>query len=221
MKNLVVAMDGPSGAGKSSTSRGVAERLSLAYLDTGAMYRALTWAMLQQGVDVNDPDAVAAAVTGVTIRSGTDPLDPTIEADGTDVAAAIRTAEVTAAVSAVSAVPQVREMLVGMQRAIIEAAEGIVVEGRDIGSTVAPDAAVKVYLVADVEARAARRSAEMGAEPTTVGATRETLATRDRLDSTRKASPLIQADDAVVIDSTFLGLDEVIDTVVDMVTAAR
>ncbi len=221
MKNLVVAMDGPSGSGKSSTSRGVAARLLLAYLDTGSMYRAMTWAMLQQGIDVNDHDAVAARAAQVQILSGTDPLDPTIEVDGTDVAAAIRTAEVTAAVSAVSAVPQVRAILVDKQRAIIDAAGGIVVEGRDIGSTVAPDAAVKVYLVADVEARAVRRSAEMGAEPSAVGATRETLATRDRLDSTRKASPLIKADDAVVIDSTFLTLERVIDAVVDMVTAAR
>ncbi|MGZ5369938.1 (d)CMP kinase [Aeromicrobium sp.] len=216
---FVVALDGPSGSGKSSTARGVADRLSLAFLDTGAMYRAMTWALLKRGVDVNDPDEVAAAAGDVHIVSGTNPLAPSIEADGVDVAVAIRTDEITAAVSAVAAVPRVRELMAEQQRAIIAASRGIVVEGRDIGSAVAPRANVKVYLVADPEARAGRRAAEnAGADE---AATQEALAARDHKDSTRAASPLAKADGAIVIDSTFMTLDEVIDRVVDLVGDAR
>ncbi len=216
---LVVAIDGPSGSGKSSTSRGVADRLGLAYLDTGAMYRAMTWSMLRQGVDLDDAEAIAKAAAGVVLESGTDPLAPTISADGHDVAEPIRSAEVTDAVSLVAAVPQVREQLVDLQRAVIAASDGIVVEGRDIGSTVAPDAPVKIYLVADPAARAARRAAETGATDT--AATQEALARRDQIDSTRAASPLTQAQGAVVVDGTYLTLDEVIGTIVGIVDAAR
>jgi cytidylate kinase len=216
---FVVAIDGPSGSGKSSTSRGVAERLRLAYLDTGAMYRAMTWALLQQGVDLEDPAAVAKASEQITIASGTDPLDPTIHVDGTDVADPIRGTDVTAAVSLVAAVPQVREQLVGLQRETIAASDGIVVEGRDIGSTVAPDAPVKIYLVADPAARAARRAAETGETDTT--ATELSLARRDEIDSNRTASPLVQSEGAIVVDGTHLTLDEVIGTIVGIVAAAR
>lgn len=216
---LVVAIDGPSGSGKSSTSRGVADRLRLAYLDTGAMYRAMTWALLQQGVDLEDVDAVAAAAGSVTLVSGTDPLAPTIHADGTDVADPIRTDEVTGAVSLVAAVPQVRTMLVDLQREAIAGAEGgIVVEGRDIGSVVAPDARVKIYLVADPAARAARRAAENGGVDE--AAVQAALAVRDQIDSTRAASPLVQSEGSVVVDGTHLTLDEVIDTIVGIVRSA-
>lgn len=220
-RSLVVAMDGPSGSGKSSTSRGVALRLGLAYLDTGAMYRAMTWAMLDAGVDVNDPTAVADAAEHVAIRSGTDPAEPTITVDGRDVSEPIRTAAVTGAVSAVASVPRVRELMVDQQRAIIAGVGGIVVEGRDIGSTVAPDAPVKVYLVADVEARAERRSAELGGASNEVGATRDSLSARDHIDSSRAVSPLTKADDAIVVDSTLLTLDEVIDKVATLAGAVR
>lgn len=217
---LVVAVDGPSGSGKSSTARGVASRLSLDYLDTGAMYRAITWAVLQRGVDVTDPDAVAEAAADVELVSGTDPQAPTISADGTDVSVEIRGADVTAHVSPVAAVPQVRAKLVDLQRRIIDAAAGgIVVEGRDIGSTVVPDAPVKVFLVADAEARAARRAAEEGgADPE---ATAASLAARDAIDSTRATSPLTRADGAVQIDGTHLTLEQVVDEVVALVEAAR
>jgi cytidylate kinase len=215
---LVVAIDGPSGSGKSSTSRGVADRLQLAYLDTGAMYRAMTWALLQKGVDLDDPDAIAGASEGVTIESGTDPLAPTIHVDGTDVGEPIRGDDVTAAVSLVAAVPRVRQLLVEQQRAAIAASDGIVVEGRDIGSTVAPDAPVKIYLVADPAARAARRAAETGATDT--AATEQSLARRDEIDSTRAASPLVRSEGAVVVDGTHLTLDEVIDTIVGIVDDA-
>jgi CMP/dCMP kinase len=215
LSSVVVAMDGPSGSGKSSTSRGVARRLGLRYLDTGAMYRAVTWWMLQHHVDVEDGDAVAAHAEDPVLASGTDPDAPTITVDGTDVAGPIRSPEVTAAVSAVSAVPEVRARLVRMQREIIGAG-GIVVEGRDIGTAVAPGAEVKVYLTADPEARAARRTAEL-ATGTDVTATQESLLRRDRLDSGRKASPLAMAEDAHHIDTTPFTLDEVIEQVVDLV----
>lgn len=215
---IVVAVDGTSGSGKSSTSRGVADRLGLAYLDTGAMYRALTWWMLRRGVDLHDPAAVAARCDEARIESGLDPLAPTIEVDGEDVATAIREPEVNAAVSPVSAVPEVRARLTAMQRACIEAAvegAGIVVEGRDIGSVVWPQAQVKVYLSADAAARATRRAAEEGGSD--VSATEESLRARDQIDSGRTVAPLVQADGAVHIDTTGYSLDEVIDQVVALV----
>ncbi len=216
MSTLVVAVDGPSGSGKSSTARGVAARLGLAYLDTGAMYRAMTWALMQRGTDLDDPEAVARDAEDVSISSGTDPEAPTIEVEGQDVSVPIRGADVTGSVSLVAAVPRVRELLVERQRATVEAASGgIVVEGRDIGSAVVPDAPVKVYLVADPAARAARRAAELGGLDAT--ATEADLARRDRIDSTRAASPLAKAPDAVEIDGTHLTLDQVVDAIVALV----
>lgn len=218
---LVIAVDGTSGSGKSSTCRGVAERLGLRYLDTGAMFRGITWWMLREGVDVHDAAAVAARVDEVEVKSGTDPLAPTIEVAGVDVATAIRTDEVTAAVSPVSAVPEVRARLLDLQREIIRqetALGGIVVEGRDIGSVVAPDAPVKLYLTADPAARARRRAAEQGAADLT--ATEQSLLSRDRIDSGRATAPLVMAEGAVHIDTTAYTLDEVIDQVVALVDAA-
>ncbi|WP_293786607.1 (d)CMP kinase [uncultured Aeromicrobium sp.] len=215
---IVIAIDGPSGSGKSSTSRQVASTLGYDYLDTGAMYRAMTWALLQRGVDVEDAAAVASAAENVRIDIGTDPQAPSIYADGVDVAGPIREDEVTTAVSPVSAVPHVRELLVRAQREIIAAASnaghGIVVEGRDIGTVVAPDAPLKIYLVADTAARAARRAAELGVADTAL--TEASLTRRDTIDSTRAASPLLQADDAVVVDSTHRTLDEVVEHIVEL-----
>ena len=213
---LVVAVDGPSGSGKSSTARGVAERLGLAYLDTGAMYRAMTWALLQRGTDLSDPEAIARDAEQVVISSGTDPLAPTIEVDGHDVSGPIRGVDVTSNVSLVAAVPRVRELLVLLQRETVDASpDGIVVEGRDIGSVVLPDAPVKIFLVADPAARAARRAAELGGIDAT--ATEADLARRDKIDSTRAASPLAKAPDAIEIDGTHLTLDQVVDTIVALV----
>jgi cytidylate kinase len=207
-------MDGPSGSGKSSTARRVASRLGLRYLDTGAMFRAVTWWMLQHGIEAADPDAVAAHAEDPVLESGTDALAPTITVDGTDVGAAIRSAEVTGAVSAVSAVPAVRLRLLREQRAIIGRG-GIVVEGRDIGTVVAPDAQVKVYLTADPAARAARRSAELAGVD--VASTEQDLLRRDRIDSGRATAPLAMADGAHHIDTTPFTLDEVVDQVVALV----
>ncbi len=212
---VVVAVDGTSGSGKSSTCRGVAARLGLRYLDTGAQFRAMTWHMLQQGVDVHDAAAVAAQSGAPTIESGTDPGNPTITVDGVDVSNPIRSAEVTAAVSPVSTVPEVRARLLDLQRSIIGEG-GIVVEGRDIGSVVWPQAEVKLYLSADAAARARRRIAEH-AHLGDVTAAEAGLLERDKIDSGRAAAPLTMADGALHIDTTDHTLDEVIDQVVALV----
>ncbi len=214
----VVALDGPSGSGKSSTSRGVATQLGLRYLDTGAMFRAMTWWMLSQDVDVQDPAAVAARVAEPVITSGTDPSNPTIQVDGIDVATAIREPFVTSAVSPVSAVPQVRTRLLELQREVIGSG-GIVVEGRDIGSVVAPDAQVKIYLTADPEARARRRAAEEGGSD--VAATQQSLLARDTIDSSRTVAPLMMPEGAVHIDTTDFTLEQVIDQVVALAQAVQ
>ncbi|MFI6286185.1 (d)CMP kinase, partial [Streptomyces sp. NPDC051018] len=217
---VIVAIDGPAGTGKSSTSKAVAAALGLSYLDTGAQYRAITWWMITNGVDVADPAAIATAAGKPSIVSGTDPAAPAISVDGVDVSAAIRTQEVSAEVSAVSAVPEVRTRITELQRAIAaSAADGIVVEGRDIGTTVLPDADLKIFLTASPEARAARRSGELkGAD---VAATREALIKRDAADSSRKTSPLAKASDAVEVDTTDLTLQQVIECVVTLVSERR
>jgi CMP/dCMP kinase len=204
---LVVAVDGPSGAGKSSASRGAAIALGMRYLDTGSMYRALTWWLLERGVAVSDAGLVGELAGEPVIEVGTDPRAPWTRVDGADVSAAIRTREVTSAVSAVAAVPRVRARLIAQQRDIIAKADGIVAEGRDIGTVVAPDAPVKVFLTADSVARADRRAGETSwsASSTQVEQDR-----RDRLDAAQSG----KADDAVEIDSTQLDLDQVIDIIV-------
>lgn len=214
---VVVAMDGPSGSGKSSTARGVASALGLRYLDTGAQFRAMTQWMLDHDVDLDDPDAIAGVCDRAALESGTDPLDPTITVDGVDVSAAIRTQAVTAAVSAVASVPAVRNRLLGLQRSLIGDG-GIVVEGRDIGSVVAPHAEVKIYLTADAAARAVRRTAENGSG--SVDTTEADLNRRDAIDSGRSTAPLTMADGAVHIDTTPYTLDEVVAQVVALVDDA-
>ncbi|MEV7615666.1 (d)CMP kinase [Streptomyces sp. NPDC089799] len=222
---VIVAIDGPSGTGKSSTSKAVAAKLGLRYLDTGAQYRAITWWMITNGVDVHDQQAVAVAAGKPAIVSGTDPSAPTITVDGLDASGPIRTQEVTSKVSAVSAVPEVRTIITDLQRSIAAAATaegGIVVEGRDIGTTVLPDADLKIFLTASAEARAARRSGELkGKEATDLAATKEALIKRDAADSGRKTSPLAKAGDAVEVDTTELTLDQVIECVVTLVEEKR
>ena len=211
-------MDGPSGTGKSTVARGLAARLGARYLDTGAMYRAATLAVLRAGVDTGDGVRVAEVVENARIEIGTDPATPAVQLDGEKVDGEIRSAAVTAAVSAVSAVPAVRAQLVAAQRELIEDGP-IVVEGRDIGSVVWPRAQPKIYLTASAQVRAERRAGELGTPH--VGGVADVaadIARRDHLDSTRAASPLIQADDAVVLDTTELDIDEVINRLVDMAT---
>lgn len=204
---FVIAVDGPSGSGKSSASRGVARALGLRYLDTGAMYRALTWWLMSQDQDTADEQLVASLAGKPAIEVSTDPDDPWTHVDGRDVTEQIRTREVSARVSVVARVPGVRQHLIGMQRAIIKAATpGIVVEGRDIGTVVAPDALLKVFLTADSQARARRRAAEQGAA---VETTEADQARRDRLDAAQSA----KAADAVLIDATDMSLPAVIDAI--------
>lgn len=217
----VVAVDGPAGSGKSSVCRGVADRLGYRYLDTGAMYRAMTWAVLRAGIDPSDDGAVSEFAGIPVIKSGTNPQAPTIEVDRTDVSDPIRTAEVTGAVSAVSAVPAVRDRLVALQRHHVQAAQregaGIVVEGRDIGSVVLPAADLKVFLTADPEIRALRRAREEAGTDSvgekSLSETGAALSRRDAFDASRAASPMTQAPDAMVVDTSKLSLDQVIDEV--------
>jgi CMP/dCMP kinase len=206
-RRLVVAVDGPSGSGKSTISRRLANALEARYLDTGAMYRAVTWAVLRDEIDPDDAEAVAEVARGLKLEIGTDPLEPFVMADGVPVDGPIRGPEVTQAVSAVSAVSRVRQLLVAEQRRIIAESARIVVEGRDIGTVVAPDADLKVYLTASADERARRRSAENSVDQS---ATAADLARRDKLDSTRATDPLRQAEDAVVLDTTALGIDQVV-----------
>jgi len=206
-KRCVVAVDGPSGSGKSTVSRRLAVALDGVYLDTGAMYRAVTWAVLEAGADPYDADAVAKVAAETDLSIGTDPMEPHFSANGVDVSTAIRGPAVTGAVSSVAAVPAVRRQLVAQQQAIIAAHPRIVVEGRDIATVVAPDADLKVYLTASPAARAQRRSAEDAAD---MAATAADLARRDRYDSSRAMDPLRQASDALEVDTTGLTIDEVV-----------
>ncbi len=226
-RGVVVAVDGPSGSGKSSVAKGVAREFGYRYLDTGAMYRAATWWALHQQIDLADGDAVTRAVAAATLVSGTDPDEPTITIGGIDVSGPIRGPEVTEAVSVVSAVPGVRAHMRNLQRTCaadaLAAKSGIVVEGRDIGSEVLPDAAVKVYLTADAAVRAARRAAQdadsaHGSDG--VAATEAALRRRDDLDRTREHSPLRQHEGATVIDATDLDLTQTIAAVSDLVREA-
>jgi CMP/dCMP kinase len=218
----VIAIDGPAGSGKSTAAQQVAIVLGLRYLDTGAMYRALTWWLQGQRVDLADTAAVLARIGEPQIEVGTDPRQPRITVDGRDVAGPIRTRRVSNSVSTVAAIPQVRAMLIAMQRDIIAAAAasgpGIVAEGRDIGTVVAPGAAVKVYLTASDDVRARRRSAELGNDPAaTVAAVQREQARRDG----RDAAQMVVAADAVEIDTSALSLDEVVSRVVAMARSRR
>ena len=213
----VIALDGPSGSGKSTVARAVATALGWRYVDTGATYRIATLAVLRAGVDLNDSAAVTAVVETAPVELSTDPAVPSARLGGEDVSAVIRGAEVTAAVSAVSAVPAVRRRLVQLQRELAGTA-GAVLEGRDIGTAVFPDAPVKVFLDASPAVRAGRRAADgdagvhapAGDLLASVGAD---LARRDRLDSTRATSPLAAADDAVHLDSSTLEAAAVVEQV--------
>jgi cytidylate kinase len=215
-ERCVVAVDGPSGSGKSTVSRRLATALDGVYLDTGAMYRAVTWAVLEAGVDPSDADAVTKIARETELSIGTDPVNPHFRANGVDVSAAIRGPEVTGSVSAVAAVPAVRRHLVSLQRAIIASHRRIVVEGRDIASVVAPDASLKVFLTASAATRAQRRSAEDASD---IAATAADLARRDTFDSSRAADPLRRADDAIEVDTTGLGVDDVVSRLLDLLNS--
>ncbi len=205
----VIAIDGPAGSGKSTVARAVAQRLGLAYLDTGAMYRSIAYAALEKGVDPSDTAAIEALARDTHVYVGPDG----VFVDGNDATEAIRSEDVTTLVTAVASNPAVRAVMVGRQRAWITNNGGGVLEGRDIGTVVCPDADVKVYLIADPEVRAQRRAAEHNE------AVADDMARRDKADSTRSVSPLMRADDAAEIDTTHLSIDEVVDVVIGLVPA--
>ncbi len=213
----VIAIDGPSGSGKSTTARSVAARLGLDTLDTGAMYRGVTWAALHEGVALDDAEAVAALARRVDLELGDRAQGERILVDGHDATAAIRGPEVTAAVSQVAANSGVRAELTERQRAWVASRGAGVVEGRDIGTVVFPDAAVKVYLVAHDVVRADRRAADelAAARSVDAGTMLDDLARRDRADSTRAVAPLRQAPDAMIIDTSGRSVDDVVDEIVE------
>jgi cytidylate kinase len=205
----VIAIDGPAGAGKSTVSRAVADRLGLTYLDTGAMYRAVTFAALAAGLDPSDDDGVAAVAARLVITIAPD----RVTVDGVDATSAIRSPEVTSSVSAVAANPRVRAELVTRQRAWARAMGGGVMEGRDIGSVVFPAAPLKVYLTASAQERARRRAAEVAGNVDEIAAAIER---RDRLDSTRADSPLVTPEGARIVDTDGKSISEVVDEIVSL-----
>ncbi|HEY2447722.1 MAG TPA: (d)CMP kinase [Mycobacterium sp.] len=210
--DITVAVDGPAGTGKSSVSRGLAHTLQARYLDTGAMYRIVTLAVLRAGLDPADQAAVGAAAAGVKLSVGFDPDEDSSYLDGEDVSSEIRGDEVTRAVSAVSSVPAVRTRLVELQRTLAEGPGNVVVEGRDIGTVVLPEADVKIFLTASAETRARRRNDQNVAAglPDDYEVVLADVRRRDHLDSTRAVSPLRAASDAVVVDTSAMTESEVI-----------
>lgn len=211
--SLIVTIDGPSGTGKSTVSRAVARAVGLPHLDTGAFYRAATVAVLAAGVDPEDRERAEDLVADIDL----DQTDGVTLLDGRDVSAEIRDDHVNQSVSAVSAHPGVRSQLVGLQREWVDDQGGrAVVEGRDIGSVVFPDADLKVYLDARPEIRAMRRAMERGGDPADVA---QTMARRDRLDSTRETSPLTIPDGAVVVDTSEMTFDQVVEHVIGLIQA--
>jgi cytidylate kinase len=206
---LVIAIDGPAGAGKSTVGRALARRLGLDYLDTGAMYRAMTYAALRRGVVEGDLDEVAAMAPTVDIAV----VDDRVVVDGVDVTKEIRGREVTEAVSQIAANPAVRTVLVERQRAWVAERAGGVVEGRDIGSVVFPDAALKLFVTASPRVRAERRVREIGGDVDDVEAS---IVERDRKDSERAHSPLTETDDAVTVDTTGMTIEEVVAHILEL-----
>ena len=226
LSGFVVAIDGPSGSGKSSVSKQVARTLGYGYLDTGAMYRALTWWCLREGVDLTDPDAITAAAERLPLSIGTDPDDPTVTVDGVDVTADIRETRISTNVSAVASVIPVRELMRVLQRRLISDAGsadgGVVAEGRDITTVVTPDAPVRILLTASEEARLARRSTELhgAADEASVAATRSQIVDRDKADSAVSEFS-VAADGVTTIDTSHLDFGGSVEAVLQVVGAAR
>jgi cytidylate kinase len=218
MKKLIIAIDGPSGAGKGTVARSLSDTLGYRHIDTGAMYRAVGWKAIQEGLDLDSEDLVSSLARGADIRVD----NGLVSIDGTEITRAIRTPEIDRAATRVARLPRVRQALVDRQRALA-ASGGVVMEGRDIGTVVCRDADVKVYLDASAEERARRRAndpAHSSGSSTSQAAVAEAIAARDRSDTTRAVSPLTVADDAIVIDTTTLSIDQVVQRVMAVVQQA-
>lgn len=215
MGKFNVALDGPAGAGKSTVARMVAKELGYVYVDTGAMYRAITWKVLHKGIPLEDLSAIADMTASTRIELLPGLTGQTVLVDGQDVTERIRSTEINLHVSHIAAIPDVRERLVSMQKSMA-AAKGVVMDGRDIGTSVLPDAEVKVFLTASARKRAERRYLEMNASEISLDDLEKDIERRDQLDRGRKVSPLRQAEDAVLLDSTEMSLDEVVNAVLEL-----
>lgn len=220
-RRISVAIDGPAGAGKSSISKVVAKKLGYLYIDTGAMYRGITWALLNAGISIDDVDAVEAALSKIQLELRVEETGLSVWVNGTDVSQDIRTQYVTSHVSQVAAQKAVRTKLVEIQRHMASAG-GVILDGRDIGSVVLPNAELKVYLTASVETRGHRRWLELkDSENISLEEVCRTVAERDAMDMNRKESPLVCVDDAVVVETDHLSIEETVQTLVDLIRKAE
>ena len=220
-RRISVAIDGPAGAGKSSISKVVAKKLGYLYIDTGAMYRGITWALLNAGISIDDVDAVEAALSKIQLELRVEETGLSVWVNGTDVSQDIRTQYVTSHVSQVAAQKAVRTKLVEMQRDMASAG-GVILDGRDIGSVVLPNAELKLYLTASVETRGHRRWLELkDSENISLEEVCRTVAERDAMDMNRKESPLVCVDDAVVVETDYLSIEETVQTLIDLIRKAE
>lgn len=220
-RRISVAIDGPAGAGKSSISKVVAKKLGYLYIDTGAMYRGITWALLNAGISIDDVDAVEAALSKIQLELRVEETGLSVWVNGIDVSQDIRTQYVTSHVSQVAAQKAVRTKLVEMQRHMASAG-GVILDGRDIGSVVLPNAELKVYLTASVETRGHRRWLELkDSENISLEEVCRTVAERDAMDMNRKESPLVCVDDAVVVETDHLSIEETVQTLIDLIRKAE
>ena len=220
-RRISVAIDGPAGAGKSSISKVVAKKLGYLYIDTGAMYRGITWALLNAGISIDDVDAVEAALSKIQLELRVEETGLSVWVNGTDVSQDIRTQYVTSHVSQVAAQKAVRTKLVEMQRHMASEG-GVILDGRDIGSVVLPNAELKVYLTASVETRGHRRWLELkDSENISLEEVCRTVAERDAMDMNRKESPLVCVDDAVVVETDHLSIEETVQTLIDLIRKAE